>query len=175
MKFIFIIMAIVLVGGAVAFFAFSDHRAVAAQTKSKGANTMEDFAAAQLQFLAENGKKPGWKTTSSGLQYHATKETDDKSAPRPAPGSVVKVHYEGKLIDGTVFDSSYARNEPISFPLSGVIQGWQEGVPLMRVGDTYDFVIPSELGYGSRGGGPIPPGAALLFKVELLEAKTPAK
>jgi FKBP-type peptidyl-prolyl cis-trans isomerase len=175
MKFVFIIAAIVLVGGAVAFFAFSDHRAEAAsQAKNRGA-TMAEFEAAQKEFLVENAKKPGWKTTASGLQYHVIAETKDKNAPRPAPGSVVKVHYEGRLIDGTVFDSSYKRNEPISFPLRGVIEGWQEGVPLMQVGDTWEFAIPSELGYGDQGGGPIPPGATLLFKIELLEARTPAK
>jgi FKBP-type peptidyl-prolyl cis-trans isomerase FkpA/FKBP-type peptidyl-prolyl cis-trans isomerase FklB len=79
------------------------------------------------------------------------------------------VNYEGKLVDGTVFDSSYERGEPISFPLNQVIPGWTEGVQLMPVGSTYEFYIPSDLAYGPGGTGPIPPHAALQFKVELLE------
>jgi FKBP-type peptidyl-prolyl cis-trans isomerase len=128
---------------------------------------------AQAAYMAENIKKPGWQATASGIQYIALK-SGDGTTPKPAPGSEVKVHYEGKLIDGKVFDSSYARNEPISFPLNGVIRGWQEGVPLMRVGETWEFLIPAELAYGDGGVGPIPGGSALIFKIELLEAKTPA-
>ncbi len=135
---------------------------------------MTDYAAVQEAFLAENIKKPDWKATGSGLQYHVLK-TGDASAPKPAPGSVVKVHYEGTLIDGTVFDSSFARGEPISFPLSNVIAGWQEGVPMMRVGETWEFAIPAGLAYGADSAGPIPGGSTLIFKVELLEAKTPIK
>ena len=129
----------------------------------------------QKAFLEQNIKEAGWMQTADGLQYKPEK-TVDASVPKPAPGSEVTVNYEGKLIDGTVFDSSYARNEPATFPLSGVIKGWQEGVPMMRVGEIWDFAIPSDLGYGDRGtpGGPIPPGATLLFKIELLKAPTPA-
>jgi FKBP-type peptidyl-prolyl cis-trans isomerase len=147
---------------------------------SNGANaqttptlTQADWAAMQARFLAENAKKPGWKTTPSGLQYK--KLADAKApGPKPAPGSEVTVHYEGKLIDGQVFDSSYARNEPATFPLDGVIPGWGEGVPHMREGETFEFAIPAALAYGSRATGPIPPGSALIFKVELLKAMTPA-
>jgi FKBP-type peptidyl-prolyl cis-trans isomerase len=133
-----------------------------------------NYEAVQEAYLTENIKKPGWKATGSGLQYIPLKSVD-ALAPKPAPGSVVKVNYEGKLIDGTVFDSSYARNEPISFPLSNVIAGWQEGVPMMRVGETWEFAIPAGLAYGPDGAGPIPGGSTLIFKVELLEAKTPIK
>jgi FKBP-type peptidyl-prolyl cis-trans isomerase len=135
---------------------------------------VNDYASIQEAFLVDNLKKPGWKATGSGLQYTVLTAVDE-SAPKPAPGSVVKVNYEGRLIDGTVFDSSYARNEPISFPLSNVIAGWQEGVPMMRVGETWEFAIPSGLAYGPDSAGPIPGGSTLLFKVELLEAKTPIK
>lgn len=116
-------------------------------------------------FLDENGKREGVKTTESGLQYEVLSQGDGAM---PADTSKVTVHYEGTLVDGTVFDSSYERGEPISFPLSGVIPGWTEGVQLMPVGSTYKFYIPSSLGYGSRGQGPIPANSVLIFKIELL-------
>jgi len=90
------------------------------------------------------------------------------SGPMPADTSKVRVHYEGKLIDGTVFDSSYERGEPISFPLNRVIAGWSEGLQLMPVGSTYKLFIPASLGYGSRPSGPIPANSTLIFKVELI-------
>ena len=86
----------------------------------------------------------------------------------------MRVHYHGTLTDGTVFDSSVERNEPISFPLNGVIPGWTEGLQLMKVGDKYRFFIPSELGYGENGAGPIPPNSTLIFDVELLAIEAPA-
>jgi len=131
------------------------------------------WAEEQAAYMEENIKKPGWQATASGIQYTVLK-AGDGTTPKPAPGSEVEVHYEGKLINGDVFDSSYARNEPISFPLNGVIPGWQEGVPLMRVGETWEFVIPADLAYGDGGVGPIPGGSALIFKIELLKAMTPA-
>lgn len=135
--------------------------------------TQADWLAMQKKYLDENAKKPEWKSTKSGLQYRTLKAVN--AAPKPAPGSEVTVQYEGKLIDGQVFDSSYARNEPISFPLDGVIMGWQEGVPMMRISETWEFLIPANLAYGDRATGPIPPGSALIFKIELLNAKTLAK
>ncbi|MDR1948953.1 MAG: FKBP-type peptidyl-prolyl cis-trans isomerase [Spirochaetaceae bacterium] len=117
-------------------------------------------------FFTENGVKPGIHTTASGLQYEVIVEG---TGPKPGASSTVEVHYEGTLIDGTVFDSSYARNEPAQFPLDGVIPGWAEGITLMTQGSTYRLFIPSALAYGERGAGnTIPPNSVLIFKVELL-------
>ena len=118
------------------------------------------------QFLAENAKREGVKTTASGLQYEVLEATIGQ---KPKATDTVRVHYEGTLIDGTVFDSSYKRGESIAFPLNGVIKGWTEGLQLMSVGSKYKFFIPYQLAYGERGaGGSIPPYAALIFTVELL-------
>ena len=138
------------------------------------AQAQQEAAAKELkkdgeQYLAKNAKRAGVKTTASGLQYEVLKQGD---GPKPTAESTVKVHYEGSLIDGTVFDSSYQRGEPIEFPLNRVIAGWTEGLQLMPVGSTYMLYIPYNLGYGEYGaGGSIPPYAALVFKVELLEIK----
>ena len=118
-------------------------------------------------FLAENAKKDGINVTETGLQYrHDTEGTGEK----PGPTDKVTVHYKGTLLDGTEFDSSYKRGEPISFPLNGVIPGWTEGLQLMKVGGKTTFYIPQDLAYGARPnpGGPIPPYATLIFEVELL-------
>ena len=117
-------------------------------------------------FLAENAKREGVKTTESGLQYEVLEATIGQ---KPKATDTVRVHYEGTLIDGTVFDSSYKRGESISFPLNGVIKGWTEGLQLMAVGSKYKFFIPYQLAYGEHGAGAsIPPYAALIFTVELL-------
>ncbi len=118
-------------------------------------------------FLAKNKTQPGVVTTASGLQYQVIRAG---SGEHPAPTSRVRVNYEGKLLDGTVFDSSYQRGEPITFGLDQVIKGWTEGVGLMPVGAKYRFWIPGELAYGENGtpGGPIGPNATLTFDVELL-------
>ncbi len=119
------------------------------------------------KFLKENSTKDGVKVTASGLQYKVLKEGKGNS---PKASDKVKVHYEGKLVNGNVFDSSYKRGQPIEFPLNGVIKGWTEGLQLMKVGAKYKFFIPSELGYGERGAGnAIPPHATLIFDVELLD------
>ena len=121
------------------------------------------------KFLQENALREEVKVTDSGLQYEVLKL--GKGA-KPTAESTVKVHYEGTLIDGTVFDSSYQRGEPIEFPLNGVIRGWTEGLQLMPVGSKYKLYIPYELGYGDRGAGSsIPPYSTLIFTVELLEIK----
>ena len=121
---------------------------------------------ADMKFLDENASKPGVITTRSGLQYNVIREA---TGPRPQRTDVVLVHYEGKLIDGTVFDSSYQRGQPAAFPLDQVIPGWTEGVQLMATGAKYHFVVPPALAYGARGaGGVIPPGAVLEFDIELL-------
>ena len=117
-------------------------------------------------FLAENAKREGVIVTGSGLQYEVLTAAEGK---KPKATDKVKVHYEGTLIDGTVFDSSYRRGEAISFGLNQVIKGWTEGVQLMSVGAKYKFFIPYNLAYGERGAGAqIPPYAALIFTVELL-------
>ena len=126
------------------------------------------MSSADQQFLEENASKEGIQTTSSGLQYKVIEQGDGEKP--NGPNAEVEVHYEGRLINGTVFDSSYKRGEPITFFLNAVIAGWTEGVQLMPVGSTYEFYIPSELGYGTRGaGGVIPPNATLIFKVELIK------
>ena len=119
------------------------------------------------EFLAANAGKEGVVTLPSGLQYKVLKE--GKGA-KPAAEGKVKCHYEGKLVNGTVFDSSYARNAPAVFPVNGVIQGWVEALQLMNEGSQWELYIPYNLAYGERGAGEsIPPYAALVFKVELLE------
>ena len=126
--------------------------------------------AAGEQFLAENAKREGVKTTASGLQYEVLEATIGQ---KPKATDTVRVHYEGTLIDGTIFDSSYKRGESIAFPLNGVIKGWTEGLQLMSVGSKYKFFIPYQLAYGERGAGAsIPPYAALIFTVELLGIET---
>jgi len=117
-------------------------------------------------FLAENAKKEGVTTTESGLQYSVITEGDGA---QPTSSDTVTVHYTGTLPDGTKFDSSVDRGEPATFPLSGVIAGWTEGVQLMKVGSKFRFVVPANLAYGDRGAGQlIGPGATLVFEVELL-------
>ena len=118
-------------------------------------------------FLATNAKKEGITVLPSGLQYTVINEGSGR---KPKATDSVKCHYEGTLIDGTVFDSSYRRGEPATFPLNGVIAGWTEGVQLMSEGAKFRFFIPYHLAYGSRGAGQsIPPYAALIFDVELIE------
>jgi FKBP-type peptidyl-prolyl cis-trans isomerase FklB len=117
-------------------------------------------------FLAENAKKEGVKTTASGLQYKVIKSGTGES---PKPTDTVKVHYHGTLIDGTVFDSSVQRGEPISFPVTRVIPGWVEALQLMKVGDKWQLFIPARLAYGEQSPSPkIGPNSTLIFEVELL-------
>lgn len=124
---------------------------------------------AQLDWLVENKKKEGVKTTSSGLQY---KVITMGTGPIPTEQNKVKVHYSGTLIDGKVFDSSYDRGEPIEFPVTGVIKGWVEALLMMPQGSKWELYIPYDLAYGDKGaGGAIPPYATLIFVVELLEVK----
>ncbi len=120
-------------------------------------------------FLATNKTAEGVSETASGLQYLVLQKGDGTSS--PSARSKVKVHYHGSLLDGTVFDSSVDRGEPISFALNQVISGWTEGVQLMVVGDKFRFFIPSNLGYGNGSAGQITPGSMLIFEVELLEIK----
>ncbi|WP_372882635.1 FKBP-type peptidyl-prolyl cis-trans isomerase [Psychromonas sp.] len=117
-------------------------------------------------FLAENRTQEGVITTASGLQYKVLNQGDGEM--HPTANSNVKVHYHGSLIDGTVFDSSVDRGQPISFGLNQVIAGWTEGVQLMVEGDKFRFYIPSSLAYGDQAPGKIPAGSLLIFDVELL-------
>lgn len=116
-------------------------------------------------YLEKISTKEGVVTTESGLRYEVLTKGE---GPMPSDTSSVTVHYEGTLIDGTVFDSSYDRGEPATFPLNRVISGWTEGVQLMPVGSIYRFYVPADLGYGPRETGPIPANSVLIFKIELL-------
>ena len=140
----------------------SQEKQMAAQTEQSAKNQAEGAT-----YLAENAKKEGVITTDSGLQY---KPLVAGNGEQPSKSDKVKVHYKGTLIDGTVFDSSYDRGEPIVFPVTGVIAGWVEGLQLMQVGSKFELVIPSQLAYGANGSGPtIGPDATLIFEVELLD------
>lgn len=125
------------------------------------------WEAGQAAYLAWNAHRSGWRTTASGLQYKILKRAP-ASAPRPEPGGPVTIHYTGTFIDGREFDSSRTRGEPASFPLNRLIKGWQEGVPMMRVGERWLFAIPANLAYGERYRAPIPSNSALVFDIELL-------
>ena len=123
-------------------------------------------------FLSENAKKEGVKATDSGLQYEVISEGPEDGE-SPDASDTVEVHYQGTLLNGTEFDSSYARGQTVEFPLNRVIPGWTEGVQLMSEGDKYRFFIPPDLAYGETGtpGGPIGPNEALIFEVELVSVK----
>jgi FKBP-type peptidyl-prolyl cis-trans isomerase FklB len=142
------------------------------QEKKQRAAAAERFKAnkaAGEKYLADNANKDNVKVTPSGLQYVVLKEGNGK---KPKSTDTVVCHYEGTLIDGTMFDSSIKRGEPASFALNQVIAGWTEGLQLMQEGAKFRFFIPYHLGYGERGAGPsIPPFSALVFDVELIEVK----
>ena len=121
----------------------------------------------QQLYLLNLKPSEGWHSTASGLRYRRVK-AGAAGALHPSPDDVVTIHYAGRTIDGNEFDSSIARGEPATFPLPRLIKGWQEGVPLMAVGDTFEFAIPYQIAYGPKGKGPIPGGATLLFTIELI-------
>ena len=121
-----------------------------------------------LDFLAQNARRSGVTTTASGLQYEVL-ESGAASGSSPSASDAVLAHYEGRLIDGEIFDSSIQRGEPVEFQLNQVIPGWTEGLQLMKPGDKWRLYIPYELAYGAAGSGPIPPFSVLVFDVELLE------
>ncbi len=138
-----------------------------AVSRKANAGIIETNHKAGEAFLAENKSKPGVVTTASGLQYLVLKEG---TGPKPLPTDKVRCHYHGTLIDGTVFDSSVDRGEPVDFPVTGVIQGWVEALQLMPVGSKWRLFLPANLAYGDNAAGPkITPGSTLIFDVELLE------
>jgi FKBP-type peptidyl-prolyl cis-trans isomerase len=137
------------------------------EKQAKAAASGAANKSAGVEFLAANKQKDGITTTPSGLQYELLRASEGA---RPVATDTVIVHYRGTLIDGTEFDSSYARDKPATFPLKGVIPGWTEGLQLMSVGSKYRLFVPSGLAYGESGAGAkIGPNAALIFEVELLE------
>jgi FKBP-type peptidyl-prolyl cis-trans isomerase len=130
--------------------------------------SLPDQTDASKAFLEQTAKQPGVKVLPSGLMIRIVR-SGPATGLRPQAGDEVKVNYEGKLIDGVVFDSSYQRGQPAAFGVRGVIKGWQEALQLMRPGDEWIVYVPPKLGYGDEGaGGRIPPGAALVFRIELL-------
>ena len=136
------------------------------EVEAKKSADSEEILAAEKKFFEENAKVACMITTKSGLQYQILR---DGTGEKPGAHDVVKVHYEGKLPNGKVFDSSIARGEPIEFPVDQVIAGWTEALQLMKVGAKYRLFIPSRLGYGAHGAGnAIPPHSSLIFEVELL-------
>lgn len=125
-----------------------------------------------FRYLNRLDPADGWRRTLSGLRYR--KVSGRATGPRPAPTDTVTIHYAGRFIDGVEFDSSVTRGTPATFPLPRLIRGWQEGVPMMAVGDRYEFAIPYTLAYGYAGRGPIPGGATLLFSIDLIAIAPPA-
>jgi FKBP-type peptidyl-prolyl cis-trans isomerase len=136
-----------------------------------GGCQLHDGAAANLKaaqgFLRLNAQQPGVVTLPSGLEYRIVSSGPAAGA-HPGPGDEVKVNYEGKLLDGNVFDSSFQRGEPLDLPLDRVIPGWTEALEQMRPGDEWILYIPPNLGYRDKGAGPIPPNSLLIFRVQLI-------
>jgi len=150
-----IVLVIIIVGVVFFYFKSNSNKEVAIQNKQEGES-----------FLTTNRDVEGVIETTSGLQYLVL--SAGEGTINPTSTDKVKVHYHGTLLNGTVFDSSVDRNDPISFGLNQVIKGWTEGVQLMVVGDKYRFFIPSGLAYGNRSAGKITPSSTLVFEVELL-------
>lgn len=140
--------------------------ATSACSGTGGNNASGNVSGANLQQPARPSIPTAWQTTPSGLKYRRIE--GDGSGPKPRVTDTITFHYVGRLADGTEFDSSLSRGEPTTMSLGGVIPGWQEGVPLMSVGDVYEFEIPSALGYGARQSGPIPANSTLYFTIGLL-------
>ena len=138
------------------------------EMEQKQTQAAEKNAADGQKFLSDNKSKEGVKTTASGLQYKVLKEGNGA---QPKSSDTVTVNYRGTLVDGTEFDSSYKRNQPATFPVSGVIKGWTEALQMMKVGSKYQLFIPPDLAYGPQAQREIPPNSVLIFEVELMDAK----
>lgn len=139
-----------------------------AQTEAQATSDAQNSAwhAQQQIYLLGLTPEDGWYFTEGGVRWRwLTYRASDR---KPTVADVITVHYEGRLLDGTVFDSSYARGRPATFPLGRLVEGWQRAIPNMGVGDTIEIAIPADLAYGPVGSGPIPPNATLVFKVELI-------
>jgi len=149
----------------------NDQENIASFVKSARTALADSNRAAAKAFLATNGKKPGVVTTASGLEYHII--TEGNGTP-PKSTDEVTVNYKGSLLDGTEFDSSYKRGQPASFPVNGVIPGWQEALVLMKPGSKWELFIPPNLAYDVNSPPAIPPGSMLTFEVELIKVKQPA-
>ncbi len=141
-----------------------------AACQGKAQAPVPDQSVASNAFMATNAKAPGVVVLPSGLQYKIV-QSGPATGIKPQLTDEVKVHYEGKLITGKIFDSSYERGQPAAMPLKGLVQGWQEALQLMRPGDEWILYVPAKLGYGDEGagGGEIPSGAALIFRIELID------
>jgi FKBP-type peptidyl-prolyl cis-trans isomerase FklB len=138
------------------------------KTEHEAKAKMDENKASGEAFLAENAKKEGITVTASGLQYEVI---NSGSGSTPTLSDTVETHYTGRFMDGSEFDSSVTRGQPLTFPVTGVIAGWTEALQLMQEGDKWKLYIPSDLAYGERGVGPIPPNATLIFEIELLSVK----
>jgi FKBP-type peptidyl-prolyl cis-trans isomerase len=143
--------------------------ALALQAAQPAAAANSDY---HFRYLNALDPARGWHRTVSGLRYR--KLAGPGSGAHPRPTDTVTIHYVGRFIDGSEFDSSVARGAPATFPLPRLIPGWQEGVPMMGVGDRYEFAIPYTLGYGYAGRGPIPGGATLVFTIDLIAIAPPS-
>jgi peptidylprolyl isomerase/FKBP-type peptidyl-prolyl cis-trans isomerase FklB len=142
--------------------------AAVALSACQGPAPLPDQSKASAEYMAKVVKEPGVKLLPSGVAYKIVR-SGPADGMRPALSDEVKVHYEGKLIDGKVFDSSYERGQPAAMPLEGLIEAWQEALQLMRPGDEWVLYVPPEKGYGAEGaGGEIPPNAVLIFRIELI-------
>lgn len=141
--------------------------AAGAQPPAAPAPEPKAAAVSGADFLAKTAREPGVQTLPSGLEYKVV-TSGPAGGPSPKAGDVIKVHYEGKLVSGEVFDSSFARGKPVLMPLGDLVPAWMEALPRMKVGDEWMLYVPPELGYGAQGAGPIPPNSVLVFRVKLL-------
>ncbi len=143
-------------------------KGLVARSRVKVQEVNKEQADTSIAFLRENARRKGVATTSSGLQYEILRRPADLGGPRPSKADIVEIHYHGTLLDGTVFDSSIERGEPITVAVAGVIPAWREALSLMSVGDKLRLYVPPMLGYGREGAGRVPPYAVLKFDLELI-------